>query len=125
MTLKREIYLNTCSENEQRIRSLLKYHKYKLKEAKSVCNSYKIQTKIIKPFGYLLNNGYIMLNKIIISNLRHELNRLKGMDRVARIDWTDINCYGNLCGRCKCGNMVTEFDKYCDECGRRILDKQR
>lgn len=118
MTPKREKYLNTCSQQEVRIRGLLKYHKHKLKEAKAVCNAYNLQANERKVFSYLLATGHIMHHKTIVSNLRHELNRLKGMDRVAipkPVGYKELEWY------CKCEEEVSDFDTYCSYCGRRLL----
>lgn len=130
MTPKREKYLNTCSQQEARIRGLLKYHKHKLKEAKAVCNAYNLQANDRKVFSYLLATGHILHHKTIVSNLRHELNRLKGMDRVVvpRDVTFDSFVKGycqegfGLVGVCSCGKHLVRYKhNYCPDCGCRIL----
>lgn len=129
MTPKREKYLNTCSQQEARIRGLLKYHKHKLKEAKAVCNAYNLQANDRKVFSYLLATGHILHHKTIVSNLRHELNRLKGMDRVVVPvePYKMIGDFGkdwevDTLGECTCGETISKHThNYCPNCGRKIL----
>lgn len=83
MTLEREKYLAKCSKMEQQIRMLIKYYKYELKKDKAVCSSYDLKGIGRKPFGYRLSIGKVKQDKTVITALRRELARLKGMDRVA------------------------------------------
>lgn len=130
MTLKREMYLDTCSPKELRIRGLIRYHKHKLKEAKAVCNSYNLQANSRKAFSYLLATGHILHHKTIVSNLRHELNRLKGMDRVVVPKVTyylrNNGAFVQRANRCLCGERLAGGEWYCPNCGRKILwDKMK
>jgi hypothetical protein len=63
-------------------------------------------------------------NKIQLNAYRHELQRLKGMDRVVvpRVSYTSERS-GQFLVRhehCCCGNKLFG-EVYCPECGRRIL----
>ena len=116
MTPKREAYLAKCGELEKKYREWIAKTKEIIKDAKANLNDTGVDVEWEK--------NILRSHKLYLGWYRHELNRLKGMDRVARIDWTNTNYYGDLCGRCKCGNLVTEFNKYCDECGRRLLCKK-
>ena len=62
--------------------------------------------------------------KQLLMTLRHELARLKGMDRVVVVG-DDEPFVNTLTGAeywtCKCGTGIYVTDNYCSNCGERIL----
>ena len=111
MTSHREAYLAKCSEREKLLR-------WKLKEAKQVLRKYKFGLNR-EPKLYPLTQGQIQYDlkvicetKIAISIYRHELNRIKGMNRVVVPKRIFIDNYCGIttkCTRCNCGcNRVSK-----------------
>ena len=125
MTTHREAYLAKCSEREKLLR-------WKLKEAKQVLRKYKFaQNRKREIYPFPLTEAQIIYirkmiseSKTLICTYRHELNRIKGMDRVVVPKRTFIDNYCGIstkCTRCKCGRLVPDFKNYCSDCGRHIL----
>lgn len=122
MTPEREAYLAKCGMREYQIRVLIRSYKHELKKNKAVCSSYDLKQIGRKPFGYNLSIGSVKGDKIIITALRRELARIKGMDRVAMpyevydksTDLDDWYCSN-------CDREVSVFEGYCPNCGRHIL----
>lgn len=122
MTPKREAYLAKCSDREKLLR-------WKLKEAKQVLRKYKFaQNRKREIYPFPLTEAQIVYikkmvyeSKTLINVYRHELARLKGMDRVAMPIVVVTGDY--LEGYCDyCGGVISEHDHdYCPCCGRRIL----
>lgn len=118
MTPERKAYLAKCSKRE-------KFLRRKIVEAKDVLRIYKFVLNR-EPKLYPLTQGQIQYDlkviretKIAISIYRHELNRLKGMDRGGVPEFyhsTDVY----HCPKCTTAIWFAS-DKYCPNCGRRIL----
>ena len=109
MTPKRKKYLANCSEREKGLRCNINQAKINLAVLKLAAT-----TQGMLP---ILKNA-IKSTKCMLVVYRHELHRLKGMDRVVV---PKVVSYKEFEGVCKCGNDVTDFDFYCSECGRKIL----
>ena len=118
MTPEREKYIRSCNLKERIIRHLIRNSKEELKKNKAVCNSYNLKLIGRKPFGYKLHIVRIKESKLMLNAYRHELARVKGMDRVVvpkPVGYKELEWY------CKCGEEVIDFDTYCSYCGRRLL----
>ena len=66
----------------------------------------------------------IRFHKDRINCYRHELARLKGMDRVVVIGDDEPFVNTLTCAEywtCKCGAGIYGSDRYCSNCGKRIL----
>lgn len=117
MTPKREAYLAKCSKREKRLR-------FKIQEFKNdICNEKYRLTQgghLVEPDNTRCRTR-IRQYKHHLSAYRHELNRLKGMDRVVVPRFRGYNCDGIIVGYCTCGNDVNFYEAYCSDCGRRIL----
>lgn len=113
MTPEREAYLAKCSKREKYLRKEIKDYKREIKTIKSA-----LQTE--SDYGWYL--GCLRFRKLWLTMCRHELARLKGMDRVAMpykvydksTDLEDWYCSN-------CDREVLVFEGYCPNCGRRIL----
>lgn len=137
MTPKRKKYLAKCSKREHILRDKIAIFKSALKTSKSFIRSYSTYgTKDSKRMVAMLSG--IHENKVKLSAYRHELARLKGMDRVVVPKQTKHEVLPKTTNRpaimskpyfvCKCGDTVgfmmgNEWQKatYCTHCGRRIL----
>lgn len=118
MTPEREAYLTTIGAKERAVRHALKMAKFSLSETKE----WWIKNKFTKPSKI---NGYkktVKRQKATVMALRHELQRIKGMDRVVvpseQYD-RRFETYNWYCT--KCDSEISVFENYCSECGRRIL----
>lgn len=111
MTPERKAYWEKCSLKERTLRALINDEKCAIKVLK---NNFKY------PENYNFNVLLIMISqcKVRLSAYRHELARLKGMDRVAIPKPVG---YKELEWCCKCGEEVIDFDTYCSYCGKRLL----
>ena len=114
MTPERAKYLAKCSERERYIRMKLSTARLYLKwHKKSISNG---GIRVTKPTA--------KYEKFELMAYRHELNRLKGMDRVVVIG-DDEPFVNTLTGAeywtCKCGAGIYVTDNYCSNCGKRIL----
>lgn len=116
MTPEREKYIRSCNLKERIIRHLIRNSKEELKKNKAVCNSYNLKLIGRKPFGYRLHIVRIKESKLMLNAYRHELARLKGMDRV--VVPKKLEGYTGV-AECSCGCWV--LANYCPECGRRLL----
>ena len=129
MTLKREAYLAKCSEREKALREIIRKHIVALKFHKSVLTLDFCLTATEKKY----RKEAIRNIKYYLNAYRHELARLKGMDRVVvpkvKFSVPQIREWGHT-GRksyyatCKCGNDTLysgNDERYCPQCGRRIL----
>ena len=138
MTPERKEYLMEHTGREATIRDLIRGYKHELKKCKAVCSSYDLKRIGRKPLGYRIHIVQVNETKLIIQALRHELQRLKGMDRVVVPKQTKHEVLPKTTSRpaimskpyfvCKCGDTVgfmmgNEWQKatYCTHCGRRIL----
>lgn len=116
MTLERERYLAKCSKRE-------KYLRRAIADSKVDIKTFKSDLKINRLFSRTTELILIRHNKIKLNAYRHELARIKGMDRVVVIkesQWLrGTNC---VLASCKCGDtiVVNEYN-YCPTCGRKIL----
>lgn len=116
MTPEREAYLSKCSNREIWLRSEIRnieidihWQKYRLSNA----NEEWIATGAKCALWY--KNQALM-------TLRHELQRLKGMDRVVVPRRAILARWSGIwLGYCKCGSSVKSLETYCPNCGRRIL----
>ena len=107
MTPKREKYLAKCSKREKWFRMQIEDLKKDIKGVKRALT-----------LGYVddWNITWLRKCKFFLTIYRHELARLKGMDRVVV---PKRGCF------CKCGRDLYGAkmlgSKYCDECGRKLL----
>ncbi len=118
MTPGREAYLAKCGKRERIVRRLLGVQKRALKQYKELLT-----------YGYSDDADHcysqIALLKTARQALRHELARLKGMDRVVvpseQYD-RRFETYNWYCT--KCDSEISVFENYCSTCGRKILWKK-
>ena len=124
MTPERKAYLMKCSGKEDFIRAKISYYKQQLKSLK--------MTKLT--IGCMLRHlrGQIKRTKWHLNAYRHELARLKGMDKVAMPFHSYHRGFedGHLveyeiwtCPKCDVlvGGDCLETYNFCPDCGRRIL----
>lgn len=129
MTPKRKAYLAKCSKRELVLRHWIKVAKGNISRYKFGLNYDKTFTD--DDMEYCLSS--IRFHKDRINCYRHELARLQGMDRVVvpkvKFSVPQIREWGHT-GRksyyatCKCGNDTLysgNDERYCPQCGRRIL----
>lgn len=116
MTPEREAYLAKCSEREKYLRKEIKDYKNEIRAIKGALQA-----------GYdsEWNLGCLKFRKLWLTMFRHELARLKGMDRVCVPEVTADYPYTAYC---KCGSVVGGYqygsfweDDYCRNCGRKLL----
>ena len=118
MTPEREAYWKKCSLKERTLRALINDEKCAIKVLK---NNFKY------PENYNFNILLIMISqcKVRLSAYCHELQRLKGMDRVVipseQYD-RRFKTYNWYCT--KCDSEISVFGNYCPTCGRKILWKK-
>lgn len=110
MTPQREKYLAKCSKRELVLRHWIELQNVNIKAYKA--DFKKNPTKARR----LLQT---MKYELVV--YRHELARLKGMDRVVVPRKAYIGAWGDKGGLCKCGKHITDVHNYCPWCGRRIL----
>jgi hypothetical protein len=117
MTPEREAYLAKCSYKERKLRELIAEEKQVIKRFKE---RQKYPNKFLRSVQLLL----IKRSKIALSALRHELQRLKGMDNVVvpKVSYTSERSGQFLLRHehCCCGNELYG-ELYCPECGKRVL----
>ena len=119
MTPQRKAYLEKCNWKERYIRAKIAQEKGHIKHNKQILNSANLD-EAYDCFSFEIDYLYheIKYRKYKITVLRHELQRLKGMDRVVvPID----TMYDKTEGFCTCGNDVNDFETYCSDCGRKLL----
>ena len=122
MTPERKAYWEKCSLKERTLRALINDEKCAIKALK---NNFKY------PKNYNFNVLLIMISqcKVRLSAYRHELARLKGMDRVVVPNRSQKYIYRigeefkvSKVGFCNCKANLTEvLHVYCPDCGRKIL----
>ena len=124
MTPKREKYLAKCGKLEMKYRKWIQDTKERIKEAKE---------RLTIECDVEWEKSIIRSHKVYLGWYKHELNRLKGMDRVVvpKVNFSvpQIREWGRT-GRksyyatCKCGNgnlYSGSDERYCPNCGRLIL----
>lgn len=118
MTPEREKYLAKCSKRELVLRHWIKVEKGNITRYKFGLNYDKTFTD--DDIEYCLSS--IRFHKDRINCYRHELQRIKGMDRVVVPRFIEKHWAGDLIfGRCACGDNVSSAEPYCMRCGRRFL----
>lgn len=115
MTPEREAYLAKCNAKERRLRDLIQSGKSAVKRLKGYLRTSTDYPRTIQ---------LITLRSIITELLafRHELARLKGMDRVV-VPRNFRECNSSITGyfaTCKCGRDLS-WERSCPNCGRHIL----
>lgn len=113
MTPEREKYLAKCSKRELVLRHWIELQNVNIKAYKA--DFKKNPTKARR----LLQT---MKYELVV--YRHELARLKGMDRVTYPRRIMLNNGDYIVGlwRCSsCSDGLCEGDNYCTDCGRKIL----
>lgn len=110
MPPEREAYLAKCGKLEKKYREWISKTKEIIKDAKANLNDTGIDVEWEK--------NILRSHKMYLSWYRHELNRLKGMDRVVvpKRRMLVIPHY-----ECKCCWWLGDEYNYCPNCGRRIL----
>lgn len=112
MTQKRK--LDMRAEKERHLREVIASCKEHLQNFK-IARSTNLGGK-----GWL--GEQIRKRKTILTACKHELQRIKGMDRVVipseQYD-RRFETYNWYCT--KCDSEISVFENYCSECGRRIL----
>jgi hypothetical protein len=122
MTPERIKYFKKSSNAERDLRMLIKRCKKALKIAKSECSAFNLKPSDKKPLEYLVKYVQLQDSKMLLQALRHELQRIKGMDRVVVPRRAILESWGGVrLGRCKCGEIMKSFECFCHSCGRRIL----
>ena len=122
MTPKRETYMASCSKREAWIRTKMFQAQSEISLCKAILN-YRHKVDDISKWKTRLETW-----KIEFTAYRHELHRLKGMDRV--VVPRDVNVWKKtdgyeLYGECCCDDdfniLFEDTNKYCSCCGRRVL----
>ena len=134
MTPKRKKYLKRCSEREKYIREEIQIYKKSVKHWKHYLNVElpKILAKGEKPSLYDTPEEArqaITHQTFQMKTYRHELSRLKGMDRVVVPKQTQTATYfadgeWKQCNleHCSCGALLDKvLNIYCYKCGKRII----
>lgn len=129
MTPEREKYLAKCGRRELWLRSLIKIHKEAIKKAKE-----QLRNDVFDSYGQVADcKSAMRANRWLIASLHHELNCLKGMDRVVvpRVKFSVKEIRGHrytgkksYYATCKCGNEFLysgNGEDYCPNCGRKLL----
>ena len=116
MTPEREAYLAKCGKLEKKYREWIAKTKETIKDAKENLNRVGVDVEWEK---HILRS-----HKIYLGWYRHELNRLKGMDRVVVPKVTYVSkcndTFMQRLERCTCGERLIG-ENYCPGCGRKIL----
>ena len=107
MTPEREKYLAKCSKREKYLRKEIRDYKNEIRTIKSA-----LQTE--SDYEWYL--GCLKFRKLWLTMVRHELHRLKGMDRVV-VPKRAEGYIGVFV--CSCGSDV--IANYCPNCGRKLL----
>ena len=127
-TKRRRKYLASCSEKEKYIREEIAMYKKSVRHWKHFLN-FELSSLLENGKSSNLYNTPEEVKQAIVhqtfqmKTYRHELNRLKSMDRVAKIkthQWLrGTNC---VIAFCECGDSVAvnEFN-YCPTCGKKLL----
>ena len=117
MTPKREAYLEKCSNREMWLRSAIVATKRDI--------SYQKQRITLTNDEWMATGAKCELwyKKQLLMTLRHELQRLKGMDRVVVPKVVHILVDGGKVVQCRCRYWLRQFQglDYCPKCGRRII----
>lgn len=112
MTPQRQAYLAKCGKREKVLRDLIIKAKALIRACKKSLNADG------EPcfFKDLIREAKFELNAY-----RHEIARLKGMDRVVRAkEFQEVGSQG--LSRCsKCGEDLSINERFCSACGRKIL----
>lgn len=119
MTPEREMYFATLGEREKWLRQEIKFCKNHILVCKRA-----LDPKYNLP-DLCMYKGRLKIYKYHLTAYRHELARMKGMDRVVlpmeqynkSLENDDWYCS-------KCEWAITPFGNYCSNCGRRILWKK-
>ena len=112
MTPERKAYLDRCSKWERKLRSYIKNEKMVIKHRKW-CLS-------ISNIDY--DRQRLKMSQRYLQMYRHELNRLKGMDRATSIYRTyDKETGLTSCFCSNCDRAIEQFDNYCGNCGKHFL----
>jgi hypothetical protein len=121
MTPRRKAYFEKCSDKEKTIRLLIKSTKREIKKRKEFLNGGYDDGDDESDYHYFK----IAINKVALQALRHELQRLKGMDRV--VVPYELMRFGfkanvpRVSYNCECFEPIYRKYKYCPKCGRRIM----
>ena len=116
MTPERKAYLAKCGKREAWIRTKMFQAKSEIALCKAILN-YRNKVDDISKWKTRLE-----MWKIEFTAYRHELARLKGMDRVVVPKRILISTWSGIkFSYCKCGKSIKSLEKYCKNCGRRIL----
>ena len=113
MTPERKAYLAKCGKLEKKYRKWIQDTKERIKEAKE---------RLSIECDVEWEQSIIRSHKVYLGWYKHELNRLKGMDRVVvprnYREW-NASITGHL-ATCECGRDVSS-ETNCPVCGRPIL----
>lgn len=119
MTPEREAYLAKCRERETMLRRIIRHYKNSILSHKYALN--KDETFTEKDRRYRLT--MLRYAKYHLTAYRHELARLKGMDRV--VVPRGMGYYRQK-GWCVCDiDLERSKHTYCPNCGRLILWEKR
>lgn len=117
MTPHREEYLAKCSERETLLRMMIQQYKDSILSHKYALN--KDETFTEEDRRYRLR--MLRYAKYHLAAYRHELARLKGMDRVVVPSDAYTRKYLGT-GTCVCEfELDKKHHSYCPNCGRRVL----
>lgn len=122
MTPQRQAYFNKCSDKEKSVREQIDIAEQVIRGCKATLNRKRKNHLTQGQIDYSLS--VISEAKIIANAYRHELAKIKGMDRVAYPHKIKINkgdYIVNLWRCSSCGDGLCEDDNYCSACGRKIL----
>lgn len=120
MTPEREDYRNKCSNRESLLRAFITDEENNIRRFKNSLNN--LQGMFSRSIDLIM----IRHSKVRLNAYRHELQRIKGMERVVVIgdDEPSVNTLtGAEYWTCKCGTGIYETDNCCSGCGRRVLRK--
>ena len=126
MTPERKAYLAKCKWKERYIRDKIAQEKGYIKHNKQILNSVDLKGAY-DCFAFEIDWLYheIKYRKYKLTVLRHELARLKGMDRlVVPIEFElDNGWFIYQSYQCRCGENlgINQSVNYCPNCGRHIL----
>ena len=119
MTPEREAYLAKCGDKEVWLRSAIRATKRDISYQKQRISNANEEWIATGAKCELWNE------KQLLMTLRHELQRIKGMDRVVipseQYD-RRFETYNWYCT--KCDSEISVFENYCPTCGRKILWKK-
>lgn len=130
MTPERKAYLAKCKWKERYIRDKIAQEKGYIKHNKQILNSVNLKGAY-DCFAFEIDWLYheIKYRKYKLTVLRHELARLKGMDRVVVPQYKKYDSrYCCNVGWCRCGEFLKQINvlgvainEYCPNCGRHVL----